>query len=160
MSDVSASSEVSEASEVIPGRESASATIWRSPAPPDARPVRRRAVVRWLIACCIGALLFAFAHTWLAVIAWAVSTAVLALALLSPHHGHAALERGLGALTGAVGRVLTWILLAPLFYLVLTPFGLLRRRGTRDTLTRRFEPERESYWTRREPESEPLEHPY
>ena len=112
-----------------PGRESASAVIWRPPAVPDARPIRRRAAVRWLIAFGIGALLFFFEHPWLAAIAWCVSSLVFALALVSPLRGHAALERGLATLTHGVGRVLSFILLAPLFYLVLTPFGLLRRRG-------------------------------
>lgn len=146
---------------VAPGREAASAVIWRRPAAPDPGPVRLRAMVRWVIACTLGAVFFYFDHPWLAAIAWSLSTLVFALALSSPLRGHAALERGLAVLARSIGRVLTWTLLAPFFYLVITPFGMLRRRGARDTLTRRFEPDQRSYWTRREDESDrPLEHPY
>jgi hypothetical protein len=49
-----------------------------------------------------------------------------------------------------VGLVLSFALLAAVYYLVLTPIGLLRRVCGGDPLTRRFDPGAESYWVPRE----------
>jgi hypothetical protein len=40
------------------------------------------------------------------------------------------------------------------FYLIFLPFGLLFRRGRRDSMRRYFEADQESYWQRRDPERE------
>jgi hypothetical protein len=45
-----------------------------------------------------------------------------------------------------IGFVVSHVALAILFFFVLTPVGLLFRLLGRDPLTRRFEPERPSYW--------------
>jgi hypothetical protein len=38
-----------------------------------------------------------------------------------------------------------------MFFLVITPMGLVMRALRRDPLRRQFEPQGESYWIRREP---------
>jgi hypothetical protein len=50
-------------------------------------------------------------------------------------------------LTFPAGWLVSHLLLALLFYGVLTPLGLIFRLARRDPLTRRFDPSRESYWT-------------
>jgi Saxitoxin biosynthesis operon protein SxtJ len=48
-----------------------------------------------------------------------------------------------------IGYVLSHVALAIIFYLVLTPLGLVFRLLGRDPLERRFEPEAETYWVAR-----------
>lgn len=58
----------------------------------------------------------------------------------------------------ATGGLMTWLLLTPFYYLALTPFGLLRRRGRRDPLTRRRVPGATTYWVERREEPAAPEH--
>jgi hypothetical protein len=48
-----------------------------------------------------------------------------------------------------LAKVLTWVLLAVVFYLVFTPFGLAMRLFGRDPLERRIRRGPGSYWIRR-----------
>lgn len=51
----------------------------------------------------------------------------------------------------ALGRINTAVILTLLYYLVLTPYGLLVRLFTGDPVDRDFEKDARSYWKRREP---------
>jgi hypothetical protein len=53
---------------------------------------------------------------------------------------------GLLVLTFPLNWLVSHLLLALVFYCLLTPLGLLFRLFGRDTLGRRFQPARESYW--------------
>ena len=53
----------------------------------------------------------------------------------------------LSALTFPIGLVVSHVVLLLLFFGILTPVALLFRLAGRDPLTRRFEPDRKSYWT-------------
>jgi hypothetical protein len=55
-----------------------------------------------------------------------------------------------------IGWTVSHVLLALLFYVVVTPVGLLRRAVGSDPMTRRFDREAKSYWVEREP-APPLE---
>ncbi len=55
--------------------------------------------------------------------------------------------------TRTIERALTWLVLAVVFWLVITPAGLLRRRG--DTLFRRPRGGRDSYWQEVPPVKDP-----
>ena len=46
-----------------------------------------------------------------------------------------------------IGWALSHLLLAAIYYLVLTPIGLVMRLAGRDAMRRRFDPAAESYWT-------------
>ena len=48
-----------------------------------------------------------------------------------------------------IGYVITLVLMGVVYYLVITPTGLLMRLFGRDPLTRKFKPEASSYWIRR-----------
>ena len=49
-----------------------------------------------------------------------------------------------------VGFVVSHLLLAAIYFLVLTPVGLLLRLARKDPLERRFDPQRSTYWAPRE----------
>lgn len=52
-----------------------------------------------------------------------------------------------------IGLVMSYLILAVIYYLVITPTGLMLRLFGHDPLSRRFDRQRESYWTaRKEPE--------
>ncbi len=79
-------------------------------------------------------------------VVFTVASVMLVAALVSPtgvYAGIRALLRRLGHWTG-IG--LAWLLLVPIFYLAFAPFGLLLRRGRRDRLRRRLDPEAPSHW--------------
>jgi hypothetical protein len=58
---------------------------------------------------------------------------------------------GLTMLTLPIGLAISFVLLAALYYLVITPIGLFFRLIRRDPLCRRFDNAAESYWLRRRP---------
>ena len=53
---------------------------------------------------------------------------------------------GLTMLTLPIGFVVSFILLAVVYYMVITPIGLVFRLMRRDTLCRKFDSATESYW--------------
>jgi hypothetical protein len=54
-------------------------------------------------------------------------------------------------------RIVSPLVLGAIFYLVLTPVGVLQRLTGRDTMRRRPEPQAKSYWVQREPPGPPPE---
>ena len=54
-----------------------------------------------------------------------------------------------------IGWVISHILLAMVFYLVITPIGLIMRLLGKDPLQRDLDPDAPTYWTRRPPAAEP-----
>ena len=87
-----------------------------------------------------------------AVRGWAlgISGVVLVAALVWPRLLHPVVWLG-RRVADVVGRALGWIALALLFYLVITPVGLLRRVFVRDPLGCGIDKQRESYWVKRQP---------
>jgi hypothetical protein len=53
---------------------------------------------------------------------------------------------GMSAATFPIGMCISFIVMAIFFYIVITPIGLIFRLFGRDSMKRRFEPEKESYW--------------
>jgi len=58
---------------------------------------------------------------------------------------------GLMSLTFPIGMVVSFVLLAAFYYLLLTPVGLIFRLFGRDPLHRRFDRAAKSYWIARSP---------
>jgi hypothetical protein len=114
---------------------------------PDTGELRRFGAA-WLPAFLLlaGALLWRrSAPPWVAATAWAAAAASVAAALLSPR----ALRPVYGALlfvTRPVGWALSWVILAAIYFLVVTPVGLALRAFGRDPLARRADPAAASYW--------------
>jgi intracellular septation protein A len=81
---------------------------------------------------------------------WAVAVVSSGLAWTMPK----ALLRPYQAATAIslpIGFVVSYVVLGVLFYLVLTPIGLVFRLMGRDLLTRSFDRSASSYWVRRAP---------
>ena len=80
----------------------------------------------------------------------AIAAAFLALALVKP-----ALLRPLNRLWMRFGlllhKVVSPLIMGLLFYVTVTPIGLLMRLVGKDPLGRGFDPEAESYWIQRDP---------
>ncbi len=57
-------------------------------------------------------------------------------------------------LTLPLGMLLSWIILMVIYYLVLTPIGLVLRLAGYDPMRRRFDPGASTYWAAREPAAE------
>jgi len=55
------------------------------------------------------------------------------------------------AVTFPIGLVVSFVLLAAFYFLLLAPLGLLFRLTGRDVLRRKFDPTAESYWQQRKP---------
>jgi hypothetical protein len=132
------------------GSPAASAEIWRWRASSDgsepAPRVRLRASVQALagVACGLASLVL-----WsrpIAYLAFSMAALVFASAWVSPGGLYAGLQRLFDATGRAIGRAMTWLLLAPLFYLFFLPFGAIFRRGRRDRLRRYFDADADTYW--------------
>lgn len=149
------------------GRPEAAAAVWpwkdaARLARAEASRARRGGLLRGAVAAAVGGLLFVLGARVGAYAAWALGGLVATLALASPRGAYRRID-GLASLLGrGVGALLGWLLLAPFFYLVMAPFGLLRRAlGGRDVLARRPDRTAPTYLVRREPgRDEPLEKPY
>ncbi len=62
---------------------------------------------------------------------------------------------GLTLVTLPIGWVVSFILLAIFYYLLLAPLGLIFRLMGRDALCRKFDPKAKSYWLSRQPPKGP-----
>jgi hypothetical protein len=136
-----------------PGRPEAAAAIWTwrqaaRPIPSAESPARLRLIgsIQAVAIALVGLALLRFWARPAGIVALCIAGTILVAALASPTGLYAGVRRfflGLGRLTG---RLLTWTLMPPLFYLVFLPFGRVFRSGRRDRLRRFFEPEATSYW--------------
>jgi hypothetical protein len=136
-----------------PGRPEAAAAIWAWRTPPAApRPPRRRlrGALQGATALAVGAALSALGWPTAGGIALALGGAVALSALLSPGFLYAGIERLFAATGRGVANALNALLLPLLFFGVFTPFALLFRRGRRDAMTRFYEPDAASYWSKRD----------
>lgn len=130
----------------------------KAPDPREAaKKLRRRGLVQTAIGLAIGALVWFFWHRSLAPVIWTLASLNGLAAVFSPTGVYAAISRGLEALGRGIGRVLTVLLLTPVYWLFFAPFGFLFRRGKRDSLARWSDPEAETYWIRRDLEEPSLE---
>ena len=84
-------------------------------------------------------------------IAWTLA-AMVPLAGLADRRALRLVYVGLSLATYPIGFVVSHVVLALVYYLVLTPIGLAMRLLGRDPLNRRFDPKAASYWTARGPE--------
>ena len=57
-------------------------------------------------------------------------------------------------LVSPIGWIISHLLLAVVYYLIITPIGLLMRLCGRDSLHRKFEADVETYWIEHRPDSD------
>lgn len=134
------------------GRPEAAAAIWTwRPAGPSPAPetggIRLRGALQAGAGLAVAGLLAWLGHRTPAIVVGSVASAIGLAALVSPLGLFAAIERVFAALAVRIGQALTWTLLPAIFYLFFAPFGLLFRRGRRDSMRRFFDREAASYWT-------------
>jgi hypothetical protein len=135
---------------VRPGRPEAARAIWpaASDAPP-ARPSRRGGLWRGGVGIAIGSLWFWLGWRHVGLVALVLGMLACVGILFASDNLRIVWGSRLSRVQTAVGHCVTAVLFAPVFYLILTPYGLLTRRGARDPLRRTFEPGLSSYWTAR-----------
>jgi len=85
---------------------------------------------------------------------WILSAVVITLYYLLPPLRKPIFIAWMGAVF-PIGWVLSHVLLAVVFYLVVFPIGLLMRLFRHDALGRRLDPDSTSYWIKRETHTDP-----
>ncbi len=136
-----------------PGRPEASALIWswrtgeaETRDAGDARRYRLRAALQALAGAAFGLCFYLLWSRAIAYAAFGIASIILLSGLLSPMGLYAGLHHLFEATGRTVGRIMTWVVLVPIFYLFFLPFGTLMRRGRRDALKRFFDSDAETYW--------------
>ena len=135
-----------------PGKPEAADAIWQRHGSnsDDARlptgNVRIGGTIRALISASFGVGVYLIWSQTVGTIVLCIAGIIFFSAIVSPNGLYRGLQGLFGSLGNFTGRVLTWLMLVPLFYLFFLPFGKLMRRGQRDALKRKLEPESESYW--------------
>ena len=122
---------------------------WADPAggaQAGASPARRRALIQFAVMAVIAGLL-CLRPTWrpMAVIAGSLALFVLLTGLLAPRVFEA-VDRALKAFGKLVGVALTWLFLAPVFFLVFMPGRLLLALKGQDPMQRQFPTQAPTYW--------------
>ena len=115
------------------------------------RSARVHGTVQALIGAAIGGLVYWMLSGTVAIIAWCIAFVVALAAWLSPVGVYAAIQRGIHVVAHAVGRILTVVLMAPIYFLFFLPFRVLLRTGPRDRMKRTFPDVRmDSFWVVRD----------
>ena len=112
---------------------------------PSAAQLRVFAVLWLIFAGVLGAVAWRRGATGLAEALWAAGAAVAVPGLVAPRLVRLVY---LGAVYASlpIGLVVSGVLLAAVYFLVLTPIGLIMRLFGHDPLARRFEPGGATYW--------------
>ena len=114
-----------------------------------AAALRMHGVTRGGIALAVASGFWFLRHPAMATFVAILGGATLLAALLSPQVVYARFSAAMQAFARGVGTVLTYLLLVPIYFLLITPFGLLMRRGSRDPLHRTWSAHTASFWTNR-----------
>lgn len=137
-----------------PVKSRVDSAAWPASAAPVAGPARRRpglraAIGRALALCLVSAALY-FWLGWVRIAAAlaAAGAAMIVLAAAWPG-GYAAMDRFARAFGRGIGQVMTWALLAPLYWTFFAAIGNLARLRGKDPLSRKFEPGAGTYWIAR-----------
>ncbi|MCA9791301.1 MAG: hypothetical protein KC910_05880 [Candidatus Eremiobacteraeota bacterium] len=110
---------------------------------------RRAGVIQALVAGLVGGLSFHFWRVEVAYVAFGFCGLFLVAGLFSPGGLYPAIRRVFDGFGRVVGKVLTWLLLIPTYWLFFTPFHLLFRSGGRDAMARKLDKDASSYWIER-----------
>ena len=131
----------------------ASSAVWNWRAGPERVTAservspRLRGALQALAGAVVGTGVFFFVSTTVAYFIWSVAGVILLSALFSPSGLYALIDGTFLSLGQLLGRAMAWILLPIVFYSFFVPFGLLLRRGSRDSMKRFYEPDADTYWT-------------
>jgi hypothetical protein len=113
--------------------------------------LRTKALTQALIMLAVAALFYYVGHhRVLPRVLGVLAVVNVALGLAAPR-AFAALDRALQVFGRWVGQGLSWLLLAPFFYLFFVPARLILAARGKDPMNRRFPDTPASYWTPRRP---------
>lgn len=121
---------------------------WRNPGPEGGGSVnlRRQAVIQAAVMAVIGLLLHQWiGHQTFGLVIWALAAVVLILGLAAPK-AYRPIHRFGQFLGKAVGGLLTWLLLVPLFFLVFFPGAIVLKLTGRDPMSLRRKDDRYTCW--------------
>jgi hypothetical protein len=122
---------------------------------PTDRQLRQFAAI-WLpaFAAVAGWLLVVKAGSWpMALAVWASALIAASVGLLRPQWMRPVYLGWMFA-SYPIGWLISHLVLAAAYYLLLTPIGLLMRAFGRDSMTRRFDRNAASYWVEHDPHGE------
>ncbi len=142
--------------------DAAARAVWRPSGPVPLRaptPAWRRAARGALVGACAALVLALLGRLVAAGVVALVASTSLLLAAAAPLW-FARLERTLLRASAVVGRVLAYAVLAPVFFLVMTPLRFILGRGALAASSRRRRDRRESTWRPRPREDARLDRPY
>ncbi len=131
---------------------------WRAEANPGERrasehaELRRRAFIQCGVMALVGAVVFfLIGHRTVGLVVWGLAVLILGLGLLAPG-AYRPLNRFGEWLGRAVGGLLTYLMLVPLFFLVFLPVSIYLHLQGRDPMSRRKRDQRYTCWIpRRQP---------
>ena len=128
-----------------PGKRSAARNVWPPPLVlKRTQPAWVHASIRASVAGAVALLMRLLERDVMAGVITLIALSTVLLAFFAPGL-YAKLQRALDALSQVVGRVLAYVVLTPMYFLVITPMGLLRGEARR-----RFQrSEGSSMWKRR-----------
>jgi len=138
-----------------PSRVSSAIWRWKEPQAPDpalaARERRRKSLIESAVILCVGLLLaFLFGKRVLGTVVVCIGVLVLIGGQFAPPVYRGFKKLG-GLLARGVGQGLTWLLLAPFFYICFTLGRILLVILRKDPLKRGFPAKDETYWVEHRP---------
>jgi len=112
--------------------------------------LRRAAVLQGIVGALIGTGIYHYFSTTVGIVAWSLAGLLTLIGLASPTGLYQKLKSALDGFGVLVGRVVSWVLLVPVYWLFFTPFHFLFRRGRKDSMTRWLDPDASTYWVTRD----------
>jgi hypothetical protein len=101
----------------------------------------------------VAAIFYYFGHMIMMTVVAVISLSLFGCAVLYPR-GYKAIQVYLQKFSFLVGQGITWILLAPFFYLGFSFGRLMQKMTGKDPMTRGMEQNMKSYWVDRQPVSD------
>lgn len=145
------------------GSPEAARTVWSPYASQAlakrARPAWVEASKRAAVAAAVAVVLAFFGREAMAALVTVIALALVSLAALVPA-AYRAIDRFFARAAFVVGRVLAYLLLAPVFFLVMTPLRLLLRSGARARWGSGKDPAATSHWKARPRTAPRLDRPF
>lgn len=115
------------------------------PEPPARKPAGAAgAVIKGLIGAGAGALFWYWQWRTLAIVVWSIAGLVTLASVASPSV-RGGIDRGFASLGKGLGKAVSWIFLAPLFFVGFSAVHLLHKLSGRDPLRLKID-DRPSYW--------------
>lgn len=114
----------------------------------ELKRIRKSGIIATVIFLTIGTLHLLKGHNKLSIALYILAGTFFIMTRFSPFT--------FKKLTHTIGELITGLLLSIVFYVVVTPMGLIMKLFTKDPLDRRIEKEKDSYWIEKELVSEDI----